>query len=139
SAFGSLAGAARFGPRAALAIALTIAAVEWSARRSPFHYVVFNVGTLTLSSLAAAAVFAGGFSGKFQDVVYVIAGVAAGATYFAVNMSLLSAVVAIEGHERWWAVFRERFAWLTTHYPVYSLLGCVFCGGHDTARTLRPR
>jgi diguanylate cyclase (GGDEF)-like protein/putative nucleotidyltransferase with HDIG domain len=133
SAVGSIAGAALFGPRAALAIALTIAAVEWSARRSPFHYVVFNVGTLTLSSLAAAAVFAGGFSGKFQDVVYVIAGVAAGATYFAVNMSLLSAVVAIEGHERWWAVFRERFAWLTTHYLVYGFIGGVIWVGNENA------
>jgi diguanylate cyclase (GGDEF)-like protein/putative nucleotidyltransferase with HDIG domain len=133
SAVGSIAGAALFGPRAALAIAVTIAAVEWSARRSPFHYVVFNVGTLTLSSLAAAAVFAGGFSGKLQDVVYVIAGVAAGATYFAVNMSLLSAVVAIEGHERLWAVFRERFAWLTTHYLVYGFIGGVIWVGNENA------
>ncbi|HSB37496.1 MAG TPA: diguanylate cyclase [Gaiellaceae bacterium] len=133
SAVGSIAGAALFGPRAALAIAVTIAAVEWSARRSPFHYVVFNVGTLTLSSLAAAAVFAGGFSGRFQDFVYVVAGVAAGATYFAVNMSLLSAVVAIEGHERWWAVFRERFAWLTTHYLVYGFISGVIWVGNENA------
>jgi diguanylate cyclase (GGDEF)-like protein/putative nucleotidyltransferase with HDIG domain len=133
SAVGSIAGAALFGPRAALAIALTIAAVEWSARRSPFHYVVFNVGTLTLSSLAAAAVFTAGFSGDLGKFVYVAAGIAAGATYFGVNMSLLSAVVAIEGHERWWAVFRERFAWLATHYLVYGFIGGVIWVGHETA------
>src|SRR6187431_3821583 len=92
SAVGSIAGAALFGVRAALAIAITIAAVEWSARRSPFHYVVFNVGTLALSSLAAAAVFTAGFSGDLGKFVYVAAGIAAGATYFGVNMSLLSAV-----------------------------------------------
>ena len=63
SAVGSIAGAALFGVRAALALAITIAAVEWSARRSPFHYVVFNIGTLALSSLAAAAVFTSGFLG----------------------------------------------------------------------------
>jgi diguanylate cyclase (GGDEF)-like protein/putative nucleotidyltransferase with HDIG domain len=133
SAVGSIAGAALFGVRAALAIAITIAAVEWSARRSPFHYVVFNVGTLSLSSLAAAAVFTAGFGGDLGKVVYVAAGVAAGATYFAVNMSLLSAVVAIEGHERWWAVFRERFAWLATHYLVYGFIGGVIWVGHETA------
>ena len=136
SAVGSIAGAALFGPRAALAIAITIAAVEWSARRSPFHYVVFNIGTLTLSSLAAAGVFTiftAGFGGKLQDVVYVAAGIAAGATYFAVNMSLLSAVVAIEGHERWLAVFRERFAWLTTHYLVYGFIGGVIWVGNENA------
>ena len=133
SAGGSIAGAALFDVRAALPIAVTIAAVEWSSRRSPFHYVLFNIGTLTLSSLAAAAVFTAGFGGDLGKVVFVAAGVAAGATYFAVNMSLLSAVVAIEGHERWSAVFRERFAWLATHYLVYGFIGGVIWVGDQTA------
>jgi len=133
SAVGSIAGAAMFDVRAALPIAITIAAVEWSARRSPFHYVVFNIGTLTLSSLAAAAVFIAGFGGDLGRVVFVAAGVAAGATYFAVNMSLLSGVVAIEGHERWSAVFRERFAWLATHYLVYGFIGGVIWIGYEAA------
>jgi diguanylate cyclase (GGDEF)-like protein/putative nucleotidyltransferase with HDIG domain len=133
SAVGSIAGAALFDVRAALPIAVTIAAVEWSARRSPFHYVVFNIGTLTLSSLAAAAVFTAGFGGDLGKVVFVAAGVAAGATYFAVNMTLLSGVVAIEGHERWSAVFRERFAWLATHYLVYGFIGGVIWIGYETA------
>ena len=38
-------------------LAITTAAVEWSARSSPLHYVLFNVGTLSLASLAAASVF----------------------------------------------------------------------------------
>ena len=81
SAVGSIAGAALFGVRAAIALAITIAAVEWSARRSPFHYVVFNIGTLALSSLAAAAVFTSGFLAPdgMQKFVYVAAGIAAGA------------------------------------------------------------
>ena len=102
SAVGSIAGAALFGPRAALPLAITIAVVEWSARRSPLHTVLFNIGTLSLSSLAAAAVFmAAGFGGRNVGtrLIYVVAGVAAGATYFAVNMGLISLVVAIEGHE----------------------------------------
>jgi diguanylate cyclase (GGDEF)-like protein/putative nucleotidyltransferase with HDIG domain len=133
SAVGSIAGAALFDVRAALPIAVTIAAVEWSARRSPLHYVLFNVGTLTLSSLAAAAVFTAGFGGDLGRAVFVAAGVAAGATYFAVNMSLLSGVVAIEGHERWSAVFRERFAWLATHYLVYGFIGGVIWIGYESA------
>jgi diguanylate cyclase (GGDEF)-like protein/putative nucleotidyltransferase with HDIG domain len=133
SAVGSIAGAALFGPRAALALAITIAAVEWSARRSPFHYVIFNVGTLSLSSLAAAGVFTAGFSGDLGRLVYVLSGVAAGATYYIVNMSLISLVVAVEGHERWLAVFKERFAWLATHYLVYGFIGGVIWVGHDNA------
>ncbi|MDQ2980903.1 MAG: diguanylate cyclase [Actinomycetota bacterium] len=133
SAVGAIAGAALFGPRAALALAITTAAVEWSARRSPFHYVVFNVGTLSLASLAAVGVFTAGFGGDLGKFVYVIAGIAAGATYFAVNMGLISLAVAIEGHERWWAVFKERFAWLATHYLVYGFIGGVIWIGHETA------
>src|SRR4051812_26161087 len=138
SAVGSIAGAALFGPRAARATALTIAAVEWSARRSPFHYVVFNVGTLTLSSLAAAGVFTAGFGGRFEDVSYVVAGIAAGATYYVVNMGLISLVVAIEGHERWGAVFKERFAWLATHYLVYGFIGGGIWGGSHTPPSPGP-
>jgi diguanylate cyclase (GGDEF)-like protein/putative nucleotidyltransferase with HDIG domain len=133
SAVGSIAGAALFGPRAALPLAITISAVEWSARRAPFHYVLFNVGTLSLSSLAAAGVFTAGFQGNAGRIVYVISGVAAGATYFAVNMGLISLVVSVEGHERWWAVFRERFAWLATHYLVYGFIGSVIWVGYGAA------
>src|SRR5436190_4174089 len=133
SAVGAIAGAALFGPRVALAIAITTAAVEWSAKRYSFHYVVFNVGTLSLASLAAAGVFTAGFHGDIGRLVYVIAGVAAGATYFAVNMTLLSVAVAIEGHERWFSVFRERFAWLATHYLVYGFIAGVIWVGHDNA------
>jgi putative nucleotidyltransferase with HDIG domain len=68
-----------------------------------------------------------------QKFVYVAAGIAAGGTYFMVNMTLLSAVVAIEGHERWWAVFKERFAWLATHYLVYGFIGGVIWVGNEAA------
>jgi diguanylate cyclase (GGDEF)-like protein/putative nucleotidyltransferase with HDIG domain len=133
SAVGAIAGAALFGPRAALALAITTVAVEWSARRVPLHYVVFNVGTLSLASLAAAGVFTAGFGGDLGRVVYVVAGVFAGGTYFVVNMGLLSLAVAIEGDERWFAVFKERFAWLAMHYLVYGFIGGVIWVGHDTA------
>src|SRR6185295_16165199 len=57
SAVGALAGAALFGPRAALPLAVATVAVEWSSRRDAWYYVCFNVGALSLASLAAAAVF----------------------------------------------------------------------------------
>ena len=69
SAVGSLAGAALFGPRAALVFAATAAIVEWSARRSELHRVLFNVGALSVSSLAAAAVFTAGFEGTVGEFV----------------------------------------------------------------------
>ncbi len=128
SAVGCLAGAALFGPRAALALAITVVAVEWSARRSPLHNVLFNIGALTLASLTAASIFKIGDvvpHGTAHRITVAGLGLAAGAAYFGALMGLLSLAIALEGHERWWAVFRERFAWLLPHYVVYGFIGGV--------------
>jgi diguanylate cyclase (GGDEF)-like protein/putative nucleotidyltransferase with HDIG domain len=133
SAVGALAGAALFGPRAALALAITTAAVEWSARRQSLHHVLFNIGALSLASLAAAAAFSLHFEGDTGRVVTIAAGVVAGFGYFAVNMGLVSLATAVEGHERWWRAFNERFAWLAPHYLVYGFIAAVIYLGYQTA------
>ena len=133
SAVGVLAGAALFGPRAALALAFAIAVVQWSAKRGQIHHVVFNIGALSLSSLAAAAIFAAGFDGQVGRLVTVGAGILAGLAYFAVNTSLLSLALAFEGRERWWQTWRERFFWLAPHYLVYGFIGGVIAIGYDSA------
>src|SRR5262249_47903982 len=134
SAVGCLAAAALFGPRAALALAIATTAVEWSARRSEIHRVLFNLGSLSLASLAAASVF------RLEEFVpggtehrLAVAGLGllAGAVYFAVNMGLLSLALALEGHERWWAVFRERFALLLPRFLVYGFIGGVMALAYE--------
>jgi diguanylate cyclase (GGDEF)-like protein/putative nucleotidyltransferase with HDIG domain len=134
SAVGCLAGAALFGPRAALALAITVVAVEWSARRSPLHNVLFNIGALTLASLTAASIFKIGDvvpHGTGHRITVAALGLAAGAAYFGALMGLLSLAIALEGHERWWAVFRERFAWLLPHYVVYGFIGGVMALAYE--------
>jgi putative nucleotidyltransferase with HDIG domain len=133
SAVGALAGAALFGPRSALAVAVAICAVQWSADRGPIHKVLFNVGTLTLSSLVAASVFTLGFGGGFAELVIVAAGLAAGAAYFAVNTGLLAVALSLEGRENVWRVWHERFLWLGPHYLVYGFIGGVIAIGYDAA------
>ena len=133
SAVGSLAGAALFGPRAALVLAATTAIVEWSARRSEIHRVLFNIGALSLSSLAAAGVFAAGFEGTVGEFTTAVAGLAAGLTYFAVNTGLLSVAIAMEGHERIWRAWQERFAWLAPHWIVYGFVGGVMAIAYHAA------
>jgi diguanylate cyclase (GGDEF)-like protein/putative nucleotidyltransferase with HDIG domain len=125
SAVGSLAGAALFDYRAALPLAITICVVEWSARRQSLHQVLYNVATLSLSSLAAAAIFSVGFGGNKNQLVVAALGVVGGAVYFGVNMALLSLASGVEGHENPWSVFHERFAWLLPHYVVYGFIGAV--------------
>jgi diguanylate cyclase (GGDEF)-like protein/putative nucleotidyltransferase with HDIG domain len=133
SAVGALAGAALFGTRAALPLAAVIAIVEWSARRTRVQHVLFNIGSLSLASLAAAGVFGAGSQGTLHELVTTAVGLAAGAAYFAVNMGLVSLALALEGHERWWRVFQERFAWLLPHYVVYGFVGGVMAIAYHAA------
>jgi diguanylate cyclase (GGDEF)-like protein/putative nucleotidyltransferase with HDIG domain len=137
SAVGAVAGAALFGPRAALAIGATIAIVEWSHHRQWIHHVLFNIGALTLASLSAASVFGGAamldLSDTPQRVLTIGAGLAAGLVYFGVNMGLVSLALAVEGHEKWRAVFKERFAWLWLHYVVYGFVAGVMAVAYDVA------
>jgi diguanylate cyclase (GGDEF)-like protein/putative nucleotidyltransferase with HDIG domain len=133
SAVGVLAGAALFGPRAGLALALTTAVVQWSALRPAIHHVLFNIGALSLSSLAAAGVFTLGQGADFGELFTVGAGLAAGGAYFAVNTGLVSLALAFEGRERWWRVWHERFLWLAPHYLVYGFIGGVIAIAYHAA------
>jgi diguanylate cyclase (GGDEF)-like protein/putative nucleotidyltransferase with HDIG domain len=133
SAVGALAGAALFGPRAALPLAITTAVVHWSARRYPPHYVLFNIGSLCLASLTAAGIFATGFEGTLGEFLTVAAGLIAGLAYFAVNTGLTSLAMAMEGHQRWWSAWHERFAWLAPHWVVYGFVGGVMAIAYHAA------
>ena len=100
SAVGALAAAAIIGPRAALALAVTMSAVEWSARRAVFHQLLFNVGALSLASLAAAAVFSVHLGGAASERRSSSPRASlAGLVYFVVNMGLVSIAVGVEGRE----------------------------------------
>src|SRR5712691_953200 len=139
SAVGCLAAASLFGFRAALPLALASVAVEWSARRAPLHNLLFNVGALTLASLAAASVFkiAAFFpTGTAHELAASGLGLLAGTAYFVVNMGLVSLALALQGHERWWSVFRERFAWLLPHYLVYGFIGGVMALAYEAVQLL---
>jgi diguanylate cyclase (GGDEF)-like protein/putative nucleotidyltransferase with HDIG domain len=125
SAVGALAAAAIIGPRAALPLALTMAAVEWSARRAVFHQLLFNVGALSLASLGAAAIFSFHLHGAVGTGIFVASGLLAGLAYFVVNMGLVSIAVGVEGRESPTRVWTERFSWLLPHYAVYGFMAAV--------------
>jgi diguanylate cyclase (GGDEF)-like protein/putative nucleotidyltransferase with HDIG domain len=132
SAVGALAGAAMFGSRAALPIALAIAAVQWSSRRDSWYHVLFNVGALSFASLAAAAVFTVGWdSTRWGALVTAAAGLVAGGAYFVANTGLLSGAMALEGHDKWRRVWNERFAWLLPHYVTFGAVGGAIALAYD--------
>ena len=124
SAVGALAGAALFGPKAALPLAVATAAVEWSSRRTHLYQLLFNIGALSFASLAAAAVFSiGGEAEGIGTLVTAAAGLAAGGVYFVVNTGLLAGAMALEGHDRWRRLWTERFSWLLPHYVAFGAVG----------------
>ena len=132
SAVGALAGAAMFGPRAALPLAVTMAAVQWSAMRNPMHQSLFNVGALCLASLSAAAVFSIGWQDNgVGHLVTAAAGLVAGAVYFFVNTGLLSGAMALEGHDSWWRVWNERFSWLLPHYVAFGAVASAIALAYE--------
>jgi diguanylate cyclase (GGDEF)-like protein/putative nucleotidyltransferase with HDIG domain len=139
SAVGCLAASSLFGWKAALPLAITSVAVDWSARRHPLHNVLFNIGALTLASLTAASIFnlAHFFpDGTSHRLAIAALGLLAGAGYFVVNMGLVSLALALQGHERWWSVFREQFAWLLPHYVVYGFIGGVMALAYEAVNLL---
>jgi diguanylate cyclase (GGDEF)-like protein/putative nucleotidyltransferase with HDIG domain len=125
SAVGALTGAALFGTRAALPLAITIVAVAWSARRHRIHETLFNAGAVTLASLAAVGGYALAFDPHRNHPYFALAGLVAGVLYFVVNTGLVSLAVAIQGRESWWKAWQERYAWVTPHYVVYGFIGGV--------------
>jgi diguanylate cyclase (GGDEF)-like protein/putative nucleotidyltransferase with HDIG domain len=132
AAIGTLAGAALFGPRAALALALAAAVAEWSARRPPLHRVLERIGTMALAALAAAGVFSIGFGGATAASVTAAVGLVAGAAYGVIVLGLDSSGRALETGEPWWALWRER-ASLLAHYVVYGFVGGVLAISYDAA------
>ena len=133
SAVGSLAGAAMFGPRVALPIALAVCLVDWSARRGKLHRAAFNVGVIVLSTLAGALVYQWLPAGKW---LFVAGGALAGVAYYAINIGLLATAISIETSERKRDVIRVRFAWLFPHYLVYGVVGAMITVAYDVAGVL---
>jgi len=109
-----------------------MALIDWSDRRAPAYRVLFNVGALTLAGLTAATAFRLGLD-HFGDFLTVAMAVGAGLLYYLTNMSLLSFALALEGRERWLAVWRERFLWLLPHYGVYGFVAGVMAIAYHAA------
>jgi diguanylate cyclase (GGDEF)-like protein/putative nucleotidyltransferase with HDIG domain len=133
TAVGAIAGASLFGVRIALATALVAALVDWGTRRSPVHQLLFNIGALTISTIGAVGAF---------DLVLMLplgshrvevipAALMAGGAYFVLNTGLLALALALESGQGWWALWRERFSWMTGHYLVYGAVAAAMVLGYD--------
>ncbi len=134
TAVGAIAGASLFGARVAFAAAFVAALVDWSARRSPLHQPLFNVGALTLSTLGAVGAFdlVVGLPLGSHDIRAIPAALAASGVYFILNTGLLALALAFESEQGWWALWRDRFSWMTGHYLVYGAVAAAMVIGYDS-------
>jgi len=123
-AVGALAGAALIGGGAAVVLALAAVLTDAMIRRPPVYTSIYNLGVLTASGLAAAAVLSFG-PGNVPMLETVAFGVAAGGVYYVVNTTLLTLAIAMEEARPRVEVWRQNFAWLLPHYLGYGFVGAV--------------
>jgi len=112
-----------FGPFGAVAAELLLAAKR-AVHREPAIKWGFDLGSLVLAGIAAAAVFqALPHAGPLGTV---LSALAAGLVYYLVNATTLSAVMSLHEGEGIVAIWRERLAWLGVHYIGFGLTAGAF-------------
>jgi len=134
TAVGAIAGASLFGARVAFAAAFVAALVDWGARRSPLHQPLFNLGALTVSTLGAVGAFdlVVALPLGSHNIRSVPAALAAAGVYFVLNTGLLALALALESEHSWWALWRDRFSWMTGHYLVYGAVAAAMVIGYGS-------
>ena len=109
-----------FGPLAAETALATKRAIQREARIK----WAFDWGSLVLAGAASAATF----SQVPHDGagMVVLAALASGLVYYAVNAATLSVIMALHEGESIVAIWRERLAWLAVHYVGFGLTAGAF-------------
>jgi diguanylate cyclase (GGDEF)-like protein/putative nucleotidyltransferase with HDIG domain len=133
SAVAVLSGAALFGPRVALGIALAACVVEWGRTRIPLPRLAFDVGALPLAALAAAGVFAVRPAQLDVQTGLVLAGLMAGAAYFIVTAAFPTALAARAAHTPVLAAWRATVGWTLLQHLSAGLLAGVVAIAYDAA------
>jgi diguanylate cyclase (GGDEF)-like protein len=133
SAVAVLSGAALFGPRVALGIALAACVVEWGRTRVPFARLAFDTGALTLAALAAAGVFAVRPEQLDVQAGLVVAGLIAGAAYFIVTAAFPTALAARAAGRSIVGAWRATAGWTLLQHLSAGLLAGVVAIAYDAA------
>jgi hypothetical protein len=124
AAVGVISGAALFGPRIALGVAVAACAVEWGRTRLATARIAFETGLLALAALGAAAAFALPQSSLNPEAGALLAGVLAGVAYFAIVTGFPAVLTRLSTGEM--TDGRGTLAWtLVQHVSAGLLAGVV--------------
>jgi HD-GYP domain-containing protein (c-di-GMP phosphodiesterase class II) len=87
------------------------------------HRAAFNAATLSLAAAAGGGMFALATRAGASGEVKLLAAVGAGATFYLVNIALLSVAMGVSEHMSPINVWKERFRWLAPYYLASGALG----------------
>jgi HD-GYP domain-containing protein (c-di-GMP phosphodiesterase class II) len=105
-----------FGPGTAMAAGVLMGIVNLVARRGRLNRGVFDAAQFSLAAGAGTAFYAWTGAGKWSAAAQILPSLGAAAIYMLVNVGLLSLAISLAEDESQFAVWRERFQWLTPYY-----------------------
>jgi len=100
----------------ALLFAIMVAAINLARRRGKLYRAVFDAGTLALAGATAAVVYHSVVSGSERSLSAFAMSLPAAIAFLMLNLGLLSTAMGLSEDVNPFAVWRERFSWLTPYY-----------------------
>jgi len=128
---GLLATGFALGPGPAIVFAIMVAALNLARRRGRLYRAVFDAGTLALAAAAGAVVYDVLTSGSDNRLTGFVASVPAAIAFLTVNLGLLSTAMGLSEGVNPFAVWRERFRWLTPYYLASGPLAFTMALGYE--------
>jgi len=110
-----------FGVGAGVAAGIFAAAVHAVRRRSRPHKALFNAATFAVAAGAAAGVYHA-FPQSGSAVVQLVPALAAAATFWFINIGMLTLVMSLSQGIGFVEVWNDRLRWLTLHYLAFGPL-----------------
>ena len=130
---GALAIGFTFGVGPAMAIQLVAALLLYvrDRRITRPHRALFNAAMLSLAAAAGAGAYRATSDSAWSALERFPAAVLGGASFWAVNIGLITLAMSLSEGSRFLAVWRERFRWLTIHNLAFGPLALASTVAYD--------
>ena len=123
-----------FGIGVALWVNVVVAAVNaFTPKPKPLRKAAFNFGQLSISTTVAATVYTalGGQTAPTDIAGTILAVAVSAATYFIVNSTLTSAVIAFTSEASFTEVWRQNFSWMPVNYLATAVNGAALALAYE--------
>ena len=128
---GLLATGFALGAAPTLLFAIMVAAINLGRRRGRLYRAAFDAGTLALAGATAALVYHWLASDSVGDLIGFVVSLPAAVAFLTVNLGLLSTAMGLSEGVNPFAVWHERFRWLTPYYLASGPLAFAMALAYD--------